>query len=124
MEPFETSILKISRDNNGILHSEFKKDSVFNSHILADAFNQIIDHVNGEKVCWKLDATYILPLDKEAREIAFVKLPLFVKALGIVTNRPLSVMIANIFFSLKPPPYPAKIFSTEKEAVAWLKNYL
>jgi hypothetical protein len=44
--------------------------------------------------------------------------------MAIVTSSPLSRMMANLFFSFKPPQYPVKMFQNEKDATEWIRQYL
>lgn len=77
-----------------------------------------------QKICLLIDLTHVLPPDKEAREYAEIQQNAIVKAYAMVTRSALSRMVANVFFSLKPPPYPYKLFSNEKDARNWLTQYL
>lgn len=63
------------------------------------------------------------PPAKELRDFIAEELSSITRAMAIVTDSPLSKMIANLFFSFKPPAYPFKFFSSEAEAVAWIKQY-
>jgi hypothetical protein len=64
------------------------------------------------------------PPTKEEREMIAEVINDIIKAMAIVTTSPVARMIANLFFGLKPPPYPAKMFTNEKEAVEWIKQYV
>lgn len=75
-------------------------------------------------MCMLLDITYARPSRKEDRDEAAELLAKVVKAMAMVSRSPLGRMIANLFFGLKPPPYPVKMFSDEKEAKEWLRQYL
>jgi hypothetical protein len=61
---------------------------------------------------------------KEDRDFIAEQLADITKAMAIISTSPLSRMIANLFFGLKPPPYPVKFFSNEKDAKEWIKQYL
>ena len=78
----------------------------------------------GKKICMLLDITYARPTKKEDREFGAEELAKVVKALALISNSALGKMVANLFFNLKPPPYPTKMFTNEKEARAWLAQYL
>jgi hypothetical protein len=79
---------------------------------------------NGKTFCILADVTFSTPNDKTTREFVAIELPKIVVALAMVSASPLGRMVANLFFSLKPTPYPAKMFSTENEATEWLQQYL
>ena len=61
--------------------------------------------------------------NREERELIAEIFPQIVKAMAIVTTSPVSRMIANLFFGLKPPTYPTKMFSTFEEAKEWIMQY-
>jgi len=85
-------------------------------------FNEIVGH---KKVCIVSEANpQSRPPTKEERDVAAALINEIVKAMAIVTTSPVARMIANLFFGLKPPPYPAKMFTNEKDAVEWIKQYL
>lgn len=77
-----------------------------------------------QKICFLIDITHVLPPDKEAREYAEIQQNAIIKAYAMITRSALGRMVANVFFSLKPPPYPIKLFSNEKDARNWLTQYL
>lgn len=77
-----------------------------------------------EKQCMLVDITNATPTSKEARDYASEELPKIVKAIAMISNSAMGRMLTNLFFGLKPPPYPAKMFSNEQEAKEWLKSYL
>ncbi|MBI3510628.1 MAG: hypothetical protein HY064_08185 [Bacteroidetes bacterium] len=43
---------------------------------------------------------------------------------SIITNSPVSSMLANLYLGLKKPPFPAKLFTDENKARQWLRQYL
>jgi hypothetical protein len=111
-------------DEDGILCSVYKKVppiSIEESKQILDEFRQV---TQGRKFCMLLDITFSSPGDKASREFAAVEFPKIVTAMAMLSASPMGRMLANLFFALKPTPYPAKIFSTEKEAKEWLKQYL
>jgi hypothetical protein len=80
---------------------------------------------DGKKACMILETnSHSKPPKKEDRDFIAEQLNEITKAMAIISSSPLSRMIANLFFGLKPPPYPVKFFSNEKEAKEWIKQYL
>jgi hypothetical protein len=61
--------------------------------------------------------------NREEREVIAELFPQIVKAMAIVTTSPVARMIANLFFGLKPPSYPTKMFANFEEAKEWIKQY-
>ena len=64
------------------------------------------------------------PPKKEDRDWVAEELDSIVKAMGIISASPLSRMVANLFFGLKPPTYPVKFFSNQADAKEWIKQHL
>ncbi len=118
---FPTSALWFDKD--GILCSVSKKapqQTIEESKKWMDEFYKIFGH---EKHCMLIDITNASPVNKEARDYAAAELPKVVKAIAMISHSALGRMLINLFFGLKPPPYPAKMFSNETEAREWLKAY-
>lgn len=112
-------------DKEGIVCSISKKNYVQESReAQRKRLDDFIRITGGKKMCMLLDITYARPSRKEDRDEAAELLAKVVKAMAMVSRSPLGRMIANLFFGLKPPPYPVKMFSDEKEAKEWLRQYL
>ena len=80
--------------------------------------------LGGRKVCMVVESNpNSRPPAKDMRDFVAEQLSSIAKAMAIVTSSPLSRMIANLFFSFKPPSYPMKMFTSEEEAVAWVRQY-
>ncbi|MDH4198808.1 MAG: hypothetical protein OEV66_00355 [Spirochaetia bacterium] len=47
-----------------------------------------------------------------------------IKAASSVITNPAARISANFFMKVNKPPFPFKFFSTEKEALGWLKQYI
>jgi hypothetical protein len=111
-------------DEDGILCVISKKAP---AQTLEEARKSMEDFENltgKRKVCMLIDITNSAPTSKEMRDYSAAELPKITKALAMISTSALGKMIANLFFGLKPPPYPTKMFSNEKEAKEWLKQYL
>lgn len=87
-----------------------------------DEFRKII---NNKKTCMITcsDST-APPPRKEDRDWIAKELDAVVKAMAIITVSPLSRMVANLFFGLKPPAYPVKFFNNRQDAKEWIKQHL
>ena len=120
----ETPTSTIWFDETGICCSISKKhppQSLEESKKSVEEFKKL---TNGKKVCMLLDITNSSPSSKEIRDYAAEEMPKLVIAIAMISRSPLGRMVANLFFGLKPPSYPTKMFSNEKEAKEWLKQYL
>jgi hypothetical protein len=77
-----------------------------------------------KKVCMISEANpNSRPPTKAERDFIAEQINEVAKAMAIVTTSPVARMIANLFFGLKPPPYPAKMFSNEKDALEWIRQF-
>jgi hypothetical protein len=114
-------------DDKGILYSVPKPGippdlSNEEIHKEMEKFREITNH---QKVCIVSEANpNSKPPTKEQRDFIAEQINSVVKAMAIVSTSPVARMIANLFFGLKPPPYPTKMFTDEKEAVKWIEQYV
>lgn len=123
---WETSIMWF--DEDGVLYSKSKPDvkqpELTREQTLAqmDKFKELIGH---KKVCMILETNSNGSTPKkEERDFIADQLTEVTQAMGIVSTSPLGRMLANLFFGFKPPQYPVKFFSNEKDAKEWIKQYL
>jgi len=59
-------------------------------------------------------------LGEEEEELIREMFPKLFKSQNIVTNNKLSIMIINLALTIKKPPIPMKIFSSEEKALKWM----
>jgi hypothetical protein len=123
-ELFETMTSVMWKDENGIICSSSKKHPPVTLEQSKKDLELFRKRFGDEKHCMLLDITNSTPSSKEVRDFAAEELPKMVKALALVSNSPLGKMVANLFFGLKPPSYPTKMFTDETAAREWLKQYL
>jgi hypothetical protein len=79
-----------------------------------------------KKICILFDISNARP-DREVnreREILMDELENIIKAMAIISTSALGRLLANLFFNLKSPSFPMKIFKNEREAREWLKSFL
>jgi len=115
-------------DEDGIFYSQPKpgvaEPELSREETLAqmDKFKKL---VGDKKLCMVLESnSNSKPPKKEDRDFIAEQLNQITKAMAIISTSPLSRMIANLFFGLKPPPYPVKFFSNQVDAKNWVKQYL
>ena len=112
-------------EESGILCSVSKKNAPKPTREQSmEQFADLRKYIGDNKICMLLDITYSLPSTKEEREYGSEELNKIVQALALISGSALGKMVANLFFNLKPPPYPVKMFTNETEAREWLKQYL
>lgn len=122
---FGTSIIWF--DEDGILYSVPKSNAgrVATKEETLKQMDEFRKITEGRKRCMILQTDNSAPPPKkEDRDWIAKELDSVTKAMAIISTSPLSRMIANLFFGLKPPAYPFKFFSNEKEAKEWIKQYL
>ena len=111
-------------DDEGILRSVLKKVPLKSLEETKKGFADLYKILDGRKICILIDATNSFESSKEVRDYAAKEFPKFVKAIAIVCNSELGKMLTSLFFNIKTPTYPSKIFTDEKEAREWLRQYL
>jgi hypothetical protein len=113
-------------DKDGILYSVGKPDLGPRSiDELRSEMEQLRTIIGSDKHCIIMESGGKGPLPpKEQRDEIARELNSVTRALAVVSSSPLGRMMANLFFSFKPPKYPMKLFSSEKEARAWVRQYL
>ena len=62
--------------------------------------------------------------DKATQRFSTQKLPEIYSAMAMVSKPGLAQFIMKLLFSFKPSPIPMKSFSNEKEAKAWLQQFV
>lgn len=124
VEIFELPTSTMWFDENGICCSISKKHPPQTLEESKKAVEDFKKHTKGKKVCMLLEITNSTPSSKEIRDYAAEEFPKLVIAIAMISKSPLGRMVANLFFGLKPPSYPTKMFSNEQDAKEWLKQYL
>jgi hypothetical protein len=108
-----------------ILYSIGKKDAVKATKEEGEKELAEFKRIIGDrKICMILDVTHARPSNREERDLAAVELEKMVKAAAMISKSPVGRMVANLFFGLKPPSYPVKMFSNVDEARKWIKQYV
>jgi len=111
---FEEGILYVIAKKAPELSLEVQKEQM-------EAFKRKLD---GKKICSIMDVTNTSSSSKEARDYNTKELPTIFKAIAFIINNPLSRMIAHLYLGFSPLKFPVKMFSNEKDAKEWIKNYL
>jgi hypothetical protein len=114
-------------DNNGILYSRPKESAPISQSIedIRTEMKKLREFLGGKKVCMIIESnSKASSPPKNQRDVIEAELNSITKAMAIISTSPLSRMVANLFFSFKPPQYPFKMFSNEEEAFNWVKQYL
>lgn len=119
----EVRTQKIWLDAEGIVHAKLKPNLMFG---LADALEAVraIRELCGDKRSPVLvDMTELLSMDREARQyFAGAETAQVESAAAILIRSPLSRAIGNFFLGLNKPLFPTQLFTSESDALAWLKS--
>lgn len=114
-------------DSDGIMYSVPKQPPSEDQSIevIRKEMDELRAILGNKKVCMILESSNSTkPPRREMRDFIAAEIESVTKAMAFVTSSPLSRMIANLFFGLKPPTYPVRMFTDETEAHRWIKQYL
>ena len=123
MEPLETGNAKHIRTEEGILISRVKENEY---ETLADA------RQNAAALMKLKGADATLPLlvdfskasgqDAETRKFYAEESVKWTHRVALLVNSPVARVMGNIYMGLNKPLVPTRLFTDEKEALAWLKS--
>jgi hypothetical protein len=72
-----------------------------------------------------VDSRNIKSISKEARKhFSTNGRTTKINCFALIIDSPLSRIIGNFFMGLNKPEIPARLFTSETEAISWLKQYL
>jgi len=125
-EIFETRTVKIWLGEDGILRMVGIKPNA--SVTLTEAkenFDACVKASKGKKRPLFVDIRQIKSVDRESRQYtAGEATAKFTYRVAILFGSPLSKFFGNLFLKLNNPLLPTKLFSSEDEAIEWLKGYM
>ena len=122
-QPVEVRTQVIWRDGDGIIRVRIKPHIDLNLVDAQEALRAITVLCEGRKRPVLVDITEIKSMDREARvffagpETAQVE-----SAAALVVRSPLTRAIGNFFMGLNKPLFPTRLFTSEAEALTWLKS--
>jgi len=119
----ETKTATMWIDEDGILYSNSKKVPQQTLEETKESVEEFKRIFGDKKFCMIIDASNSEPTTKEVRQYAAEELTKMIKAAAIIADSAFGKMLVNLFFNLKPPSYPTKMFSNEIEAKEWLMQY-
>ena len=70
------------------------------------------------------DARGLVKVDREARKYSASERSDLICALAVLVESPLSKVLANFFYKVNAPPYPTRVFTSESEALEWLRAFV
>lgn len=121
---YNFSGVKIWFDDSGILYVTTKRvPRQPTPHQAKEGLVGLKAIIEKEKVCIMIDISNCINITKWLRDLAAEELPAFSKALAIYSDSLMGRIHAKLFLELKPHPYPIKLFSSEAEALKWLRQF-
>lgn len=79
----------------------------------------------GEKFPLLIDTRQVKYISKEARDhFSIGDRATVLNSFALLVGSPLSRIIGNFFMGLNKPSVPMRLFTSEKEALKWLKQYV
>ena len=110
-------------DTDGILYS-YSKDVLRTVKNISENI-ALVKQITGNKVVPLLIYLCDAPIpSRETRKFSTEQLPKVYKAMAMVSQPGLSHLIMRILFRFTPPPIPAKSFTDDEKAKAWLQQFL
>ena len=119
----ETKTMNSWLQEDGIIHSEIKKNSIIRIPEFIENFDiQFQEEIIKRPVL--MDISELIYIDKESRKYAAEHIPNTITAFALLAQSDLSKAIANMYIKFDKPPIPTKIFYSEEEAIDWLKQFV
>lgn len=125
-EVVETRTSKVWLDEDGIFRTlslpdvnvtleDFKAINRQHRRLCGGKKTPILNDIRGAKTMVSREAR-IFAASEEACEIT--------SAAALLVGSPVSRVIGNFFLGINRPPYPTRLFTSEAEAIKWLKGFL
>ena len=123
--PVEVRTQTLWLEDDGIVRVKMKPNVQFSLQD-AQATIRAISSVCGGKRCPALvDMRGLVSMDREARRyFAGEETAKVESAAALLIESPLSKAIGNFFMGLNKPIVPTRLFTSEAEALAWLKGFV
>ena len=125
VSPVELRSQIIWIDSDGILRTQVKPHVEITIEDAREALDRMRELSAGKKHPVLVDLTSCKGIDREARTYyageETAKLGL---AAALLIGSPLARAIGNFFLGINKPVFPARLFTSEAEAIAWLKGFM
>lgn len=121
----ETKTATVRACPDGIVRVVVKPGAELTLEDVREHFTSGAKYMGGGKSSVLVDTSKVKSVSRAARE--FVSSPeaeAYIAAQAIVVGSPVSRLIGNFFLGLNRTSFPTKLFTSESEAVAWLKGLL
>lgn len=118
-----TSSALISEDADGIIVLRFDDGCQLDETAAAEVAAAHVELSAGRKHPVLADVRGMLSVERRAREVATRAGVSDVTArMALLVTSPVSRVIGSFFLRVNPPAYPARLFTDERRARAWLRE--
>jgi len=117
----ETRTAVFERAADGMLHSRTKIDAVEGVSEAQENLDAIAALCGDELLPMLCDITGLKAQDRDARDL--YSSTELTTAVALVVHSPLARVIASFYLGLNRPLVPTRVFTSERAAHDWLKNY-
>lgn len=121
---YELGFAKIWLDEDGIVRLVYAPGAVVTLKEAKEGGAAIIDLCQRAKKPVFIDARRLRNVDREARQFSVgeeAATP-WIKAMAVLAS-PITKVLGELFNRINKPPYPIRLFTSEDEALRWLRNY-
>jgi hypothetical protein len=123
METISTSTCLWSLGDDGILRGEIRVgvlETLSEAKANVDAMAQL---ARGRKLPVLVNVSRARMVSREARQCyAGAETAKLTVAAALIVGSPISRVLGNFFLGLNRPAFPLRLFTSEEDAVAWLKG--
>ena len=123
MNKTETSTASLWLAEDGIIWGVFKDGSRETLETAKENAEVAGSLAGDRRVPVLIDMSAMKMISKEARaHYASADVSAYSLAQALITKSPISRVIGNFFLGLNKPPHPVRLFTSESDALAWLKE--
>ena len=123
LRQLEDEYARLWIDQQGILHTEFKKDVILNVEICKQLIDTRHKISEGEYQYWFYDFKHIKGMPSEGKEYADKYGQDFLHASAALVHNHLQKYLVNIFIAIKKPRVPFRAFTDKQDAITWLLKH-
>ena len=124
-EMMQTPTAQIWLDEDDILHMKLLPKAVLTLPEVKDNTEVVHQLADGKRKPVFIDISQIGGISREARQYSAGEgVNDVLTALAILISSPLTRALGNLWFGINKPMFPSRLFTSEDEALAWLRNFL
>ena len=124
IEVLRKEIAQLWQDEFGIVHISYVPNA---DVLMADAVRNIeiiAELAQGRKVPVLTDIRNMKTVGRDVRQYSTgPEAQAVVAAVGAIVASPVSRMLGTIWLKIDKPPFPTRLFTSESQALAWLRQF-